>query len=85
MCQKMTPLFLGRKSRIFWFFSILSRKSVSGSRLHRVCMGPSGTSASAVYALFSHFCYVGGFGDLRNPVVPTLRGVSGDVVTVYAY
>ena len=28
----MNPLFLGRKSRIFWFFSILSRKSVSGSR-----------------------------------------------------
>ena len=29
--------------------------------------------------------YVGGFGDLGDPVVPTLRGVSGDVVTVYAY
>ena len=34
---------------------------------------------------FSHFWYVGGFGDLSDPVVPTLRGVSGDVVTVYAY
>ena len=31
------------------------------------------------------FCYVGGFGDLGDPVVPTLRGVSGDVVTLYAY
>ena len=31
------------------------------------------------------FCYVGGFGDLGDPVVPTLRGASGDVVTVYAY
>ena len=69
---------------IFWFFSILSRKSVSGSRLHRVCMGRSGTSANAVYALFGHFWYVGGFGDLGDPTVPTLRGVSGDVVTVYA-
>ena len=38
-----------------------------------------------VYALFSHFWYVGGFGDLGDPVVSTLRGVSGDVVTVYAY
>ena len=47
-------------------------------------MGRSGTSANAVYALFSHFCYVGGLGDLSDPVVPTLRGVSGDVVTVYA-
>ena len=70
---------LAEGNRIFWFFSILSRKSVSRSRLHGVCMGRSGMS---VYALFSHFCYV---GDLSDPVVPTLRGVSGDVVTVYAY
>ena len=48
-------------------------------------MGRSGTSACAVYALFSRFCYVGGFGDLGDPVLSTLRGVSGDVVTVYAY
>ena len=34
---------------------------------------------------FQLFCYVGGFGDLGDPVVPTLRVVSGDVVTVYAY
>ena len=33
---------------------------------------------------FSHFWYVGGLGDLSDPVVPTLRGVSGDVVTVHA-
>ena len=48
-------------------------------------MGRSGTSAAADYAFFSYFCYVGGFGDLSDPVVPTLRGVSGDVVIVYAY
>ena len=30
-------------------------------------------------------CYVGGFGDLGDPVLPTVRGVSGDVVIVYAY
>ena len=77
--------FLGRKSQIFWFFSILSRKSVSRSRLHGVCMGRSGTSAYGVYALLSHFWYVGGFGDLGDLVVRTLRGVSGDIVTVYAY
>ena len=47
-------------------------------------MGGSGTSAHAVHALFGHFCYVGGIGDFGDPVVPTLRGVSGDVVTVYA-
>ena len=32
-------------------------------------MGRSGTSACAVYALFSHFWYVGGFGNLGEPVV----------------
>ena len=79
------PLFWGRKSRIFWFFSIFSRKSDFASRLHGVCMGWSGTSTDAGYALLSHFCYVGGFGDLGDPVVPTPRGVSGDIVTAYAY
>ena len=79
------PFFWVENHESFGFFSILSRKSVSGFRLYGVCMGRSGTSAYAVYALFSHFCYVGGFGDLGDPVVPTLRGVSGDVVTVYAY
>ena len=28
---------------------------------------------------------VGRAGDLGDPVVPTLRGASGDVVTIYAY
>ena len=51
------------------------------TRLHVVCMGRSGTSAHTVYALFSHFWYVGSFGNLGDPVVPTLRGVSGDVAT----
>ena len=48
-------------------------------------MGRSGTSGCAVYALLSHFCNIGGFGDLGDPVVSTLRGASGDVVTIYAY
>ena len=70
------PPFFGPKIMHLLFFLILSRKSVFGSRLHGVCMGRSGTSTDAVYALFSHFCYVCGFGDLGDPVVPTLRGVS---------
>ena len=41
--------------------------------------------ALGVCALVPHFCYVGGFGDLGDPVVPTLRGASGDVVTIYVY
>ena len=85
MSKKMTPPFLGQNLESFGFFSISWRKSVSGSRLHGVCMGRSGTSACAGYALFSHFCYVGSFGDLGDPVLPSLRGVSGGVVTIYAY
>ena len=76
------PSLFGSKIMNLLVFFILSQKSVSVSRLHGVCMGRSGTSAHAVYALFIHFFFVGGFGD---PVVSTLRGVSGDVVTIYAY
>ena len=81
----MTSAFFGSKIMNLSGFFILSRKSVSGSRLHGVCIGWSGTSAHAVDLLLSHFCYVGSFCDLGEPVVPTLRGVSGDVVRVYAY
>ena len=84
-CQKKCPPFFGWKITNLLIFFTLSRKSVSVSRLHGVCMGPSGTSADAVFALFSHFCYVGGFGDLGDPVLPILKGVSGDVLIVYAY
>ena len=82
----MNTPFLGLKLMNLSVVLILNRKSDSGSRLHGVCMGRSGTSAYAVYALTTYFCwYAGGFGDLSDPVVPTLRGVSGDVVTAYAY
>ena len=37
------------------------------------------------FMLFSAIFANGSFGDLGDPVVPTLRGVSGDVVIVYAY
>ena len=33
----------------------------------------------------SCFCYVVVFGDPIDPVVPTLRGATRDVVTAYAY
>ena len=84
--EKMTPpVFWVENDEYFGFFSILSRKSVSGSQLHGVCVGRSGTSACAGHAFFSRFWYVGGFGNLGDPVVTTLRGVRGDLVTVYAY
>ena len=47
--------------------------------------GGVGQALECSLCIFSHFCYAGGFGDLGDPVVPTLRGVSGDVVTTYAY
>ena len=34
---------------------------------------------------YSHFCYVGVFGDLSDSVVPTLKGATGDHLIVYAY
>ena len=55
MSKKIDPPIFGSKIMNLLVFSILSRKSVSGSQLHGVCMGWSGTSACAVYALFSHF------------------------------
>ena len=51
----MTPPFFGSKIMNLLVFSILSRKSVSGCRLHNLCIGRSGTSAYAVYALFQPF------------------------------
>ena len=82
--KKTTPPFLGSKIMNLLGFFILSRKSVFGSQLHRVCVERSGTGANAVYAVFSRCCYVGVFGDRNDPVVPTLRCESGDVVTAYA-
>ena len=79
------PLFWVENHESFGFFSILSRKSFPGSQLHGICMGRSGMSAGVVHALFGHFCYAGSLGDLGDPVLCTLRGVSGDVVTVCDY
>ena len=79
----MTHLFFGSKiMNLLVFFDFEPKKCF---RVPTTGGWRSGMSASAVYAFFSHFCYVGGFGNLGDPVVPTLRGVSGDVVTVYTY
>ena len=69
--QKMTPpLFWVENHESLGVFSILSQKGVSGSRLHGVCMERNETSVDAIYALISHFCYVGDFGDLVTPCYP---------------
>ena len=64
------------------FFRFCSEKVIPGPDAMGFVWGGVGR---ALYALFSHFCYVGGFGDLGDPVVPTLRGARGDVVTMYTY
>ena len=66
MSKKDLPLFKVRNHESFGIFSILSRKSVFGSGLRRVCVERSGTSADAMYAGFSCFCYVGIFGNFRG-------------------
>ena len=71
----MTPPFFGSKiTNLLVFFDFEPKKCF------RV---PTPWGLYAVYALLIHSCYVGGFGNLGDPV--TLRGVSGDIVTVYAY
>ena len=64
MSKKCPPPFCVRNHESFGFFSIWSRKSISGSRLHGVCMGRSGTSAYAVYVVVSRRAKMGGGGDL---------------------
>ena len=36
--------------------------------------------SARVYALFGNFCYVGGFCNLGDPMLPNLWGASRDVV-----
>ena len=81
MSKKITPSFFGSEiMNLLVFFLDFEPKTVCPGP---DSMGRSGTSA--VYALFGHFSYVGGFGDLGDPMVPTVRVVSGDVVTIHTY
>ena len=72
--SKNDPPFFGSKIMNLLVFFDFEPKSVSGSRLHRVCMGRSGTSAHAVYALFSHFGMLAVLATSVTPWYP-LRGV----------
>ena len=79
----MTPLYFGSKiMHILVFLQCLAEKMyLCPNSMGFICGGVG----RALYALVGLFCYVGGFGDLSDPVVPTLRGGSADVVTLYAY
>ena len=82
--KTMTSLFWGGSKILnLLVFFIFSRKSVFGSRLHRVCVEQSGTGANAASTYFCYFCDGGVLGDFSDPMVPTLRESIGDVVTIY--
>ena len=83
--EKMTPPFLGSKIMNLLVFFDFEPKKCFRVRTPWGLYGVEWDERFSGCALFSHFCYVGGFGDLTDPVVPTLRGVSGDVVTICAY
>ena len=82
----MTPPFFGSQiMNLLVFFDFEPKKVFPGPNSIGFVWGGVGRALMQFMHLFSHFCYVGGFGDLGDPVVPTLRDVSGDVVTVSAY
>ena len=74
MLKNDTPPFWVENHVSFVFYFILSRKSISGSRLHGVCLGLSGTSAGAVYALSAFFAMLGVSATSLTPWYP-LYGV----------
>ena len=79
------PFFWVKNHESFGFFRFGAEKVFPGPDSMGFVWGGVGRALLQFMHVFSHFCYVGGFGNLGDPVVPTLRGVSGDVVTVYAY
>ena len=81
----MTPPFFGSKiMNVLVFFDFEPKKCFRVPTPWGLCATEWDERLCSL-CTFQPFCYVGGFGDLGDPVVPTLRGVSGDVVTVYAY
>ena len=86
MSKKNDPPFIGSKIMNLLVFLYFELKKCFRVPTPWGLYGAGWDERSCVVdALFGHFRYVGGFGDLGDPVVPTLRGASGDVVTVYAY
>ena len=81
----MTPPFFGSKIMNLLVFSDFEPKKCFRVPTLWGLYGVEWDERLCSLCTFSHFCYVGGFGDLGDPVVPTPRGASGDVVTVYGY
>ena len=82
----MTPPFLGVENHeSFGFFFDFEPKKCFRVPTPWGLYGAKWDERFGSLCTFQPFCNVGGFGDLDDPVVPTLRGVSGDVVTAYAF
>ena len=79
----MTPPFFGSKiMNLLVFFDFEPKKFFPGPDSMGFVWGGVGRALMQ----FMHFSAIFAmFVDLGDPVVPTLRGASGDVVTVYAY
>ena len=84
--EKMTPPFFGsRIMNLLVFFDFQPKKCFRVRTPWGLYGAEWDEHLMQFMHFFSHFWYVGGFGDLGDPVIGSLRGVSGDVVTVYAY
>ena len=76
--EKMTPPFFGSKIMNLLVFFDFEPKKCSWVPTPLGLYGAKWDERSCSLCTFQ-------LGDLGDPVVPTLRGVSRDVVTVYAY
>ena len=74
--------FWSKSMNLLVFFDFDPKKCFA---LRGVCMRRSRTSGYTAYAVVILLCYVSGFGNVGDPVLPTLRRVSGDVAMACAY
>ena len=85
MCQKLTPPFFGSKIMNLLVFFNFELKKCFRVPTPWGLYGAEWDESLYSLSIFSHFYYVSGCGDLGDTVLPTLRGVSGHVVTAYGY
>ena len=79
------PPFLGSKIMNLWVFSDLEPKKCFRVPTPWSLYGAEWGERLCCLCTFQPFMPCWRFGDLGDPMLPTLKGVSGDVVTVYGY
>ena len=83
--KNVPPFFWSKIMNLLAFFGFEPKKVFPGPDSMGFVWGGVGRALMQFMHFSAFFCYVGGFGNLGDLVLPTPRGVSGDVVTVYAY